>query len=135
MLKRGMRWAIALAGAAVALSGPLAAAAPRGAEGAERLSDSAIRAQIVTLAEREIGYRERGDYCTKFGPCEVWCSLLVTWVWRHAGVAYRDNLVKVVVDVPDTIRNRKWMKAFKGRWKGRLEQLELWMVSYRIEIE
>ena len=55
--------------------------------------------------------------------------------WRHGGVAYRDNLVKIVVDVPDTIRNRKWMKAFKGRWKGRLEQLELWLVSYRIEID
>ena len=55
--------------------------------------------------------------------------------WRHGGVAYRDNLVKVVVDVPDTVSNRKWMKALKGRWKARLEQLELWMVSYRIEIE
>lgn len=55
--------------------------------------------------------------------------------WRHGGVAYRDNLVKVVVDVPDTTPNRKWMKTFKARWKARLEQLELWMVSYRIEIE
>ncbi len=55
--------------------------------------------------------------------------------WRHGGVAYRDNLVKVVVDVPDTQRNRKCMKTFKGHWKARLEQLELWMVSYPIEIE
>ena len=55
--------------------------------------------------------------------------------WRHSGVVYRDNLVKVVVDVPDSAKNRRWMKAFKGRWKARLEQLELWMVSYQIEIE
>jgi hypothetical protein len=55
--------------------------------------------------------------------------------WRHGGVAYRDNLVKVVIDVPDTVRNRKWMKTFKNRWKARLEQLELWMVSYQIVIE
>jgi hypothetical protein len=55
--------------------------------------------------------------------------------WRHGGVLYRDNLVKVVVDVPDLAKNRRWMKEFKGRWKVRLEQLELWMVSYRIEIE
>lgn len=27
------------------------------------------------------------------------------------------------------------MKQFKGRWKTRLEQLELWMVSHRIEVE
>jgi len=27
------------------------------------------------------------------------------------------------------------MRQFKERWKMRLEQLELWMVSYRIEVE
>ena len=55
--------------------------------------------------------------------------------WRHADVVYRDNLVKLVVDFPDTVKNRRWMKDFKSRWKIKLEQLELWMVSYYIEIE
>jgi hypothetical protein len=55
--------------------------------------------------------------------------------WRHGGVLYRDNLVRVVVDAPDSVANRQWMRQFKGRWKGRLEQLDLWMVSYRIEVE
>ena len=55
--------------------------------------------------------------------------------WRHGGILYRDDLVRVVVDVPDSARNRQWMKQFKDRWKVRLEQLELWVVSYRIEVE
>jgi hypothetical protein len=55
--------------------------------------------------------------------------------WRHAGVVYRDTLVKIVVDIPDSAKNRTWMKKFKERWKVRLEQLELWMVSYNIQIE
>jgi hypothetical protein len=55
--------------------------------------------------------------------------------WRHGSVLYRDELVRLVVVVPDSVKNRRWMKAFKARWKARLEQLELWMVSYRIEIE
>lgn len=55
--------------------------------------------------------------------------------WRHGGVIYRDNLVKVVVDVPDNAVNRRWMRAFKERWKNKLEQLELWLVSYRIELD
>jgi hypothetical protein len=55
--------------------------------------------------------------------------------WRYGGVVYRDNLVRVVVDVPDLPANRQWMRQFKSRWKGRLEQLDLWMVSYRIEVE
>jgi len=43
--------------------------------------------------------------------------------------------VRLVVDIPDTMVNRQWMRGFKARWKVRLEQLELWLVSYRIEIE
>jgi hypothetical protein len=55
--------------------------------------------------------------------------------WRHGGVVYRDNLVRIVVDVPDSEENRNWMKRFKSQWKSKLQQLELWVVSYRIEIE
>jgi len=55
--------------------------------------------------------------------------------WRHGGVLYRDNLVRVVVDVPDSAMNRQWMREFKRRWKDRLEQVELWMVSFRIQVE
>jgi hypothetical protein len=31
--------------------------------------------------------------------------------------------------------NRHWMKVFKRCWKKKLEQLELWMVSYLVTIE
>ena len=55
--------------------------------------------------------------------------------WRHAGVLYRDTLVRLIVDVPDTAAHRQWMRQFKTRWKDRLEQLDLWLVSYRIEVE
>ncbi|HXG11236.1 MAG TPA: hypothetical protein VNK04_15870 [Gemmataceae bacterium] len=55
--------------------------------------------------------------------------------WYQTGVYYRDTLVRITVDVPDTVENRRWMKEFKARWKTTLEQLELWMVSYRIDVE
>jgi hypothetical protein len=55
--------------------------------------------------------------------------------WRHDEALFRDDLALVIVDVPDTAKNRKWMKAFKERWKRRLQQLEIWMVSYEIKIE
>jgi len=55
--------------------------------------------------------------------------------WRQSGILYRDDLVRIVVDVADSPRNRQWMRQFKDRWKVRLEQLELWMVGYRIDIE
>jgi len=55
--------------------------------------------------------------------------------WRNQGVLYRDNLVKIVVDVPDTEENREWMRDFKKRWKEKLEQLDLWLVSYAIDVD
>ncbi len=55
--------------------------------------------------------------------------------WRHGGVVYRDDLVRIVIDVPDEDGNRTWMREFKTRWKVRLDQLELWVISYRIDLE
>ena len=46
------------------------------------------RTNIVRIARSQLGYAERGTTnCTKYGPCEEWCSLFATWVWRRAGVA------------------------------------------------
>jgi hypothetical protein len=55
--------------------------------------------------------------------------------WRHGGVIVRDNLVKIVIDTPDSLSNRRWMKQYKDRWRTKLEQTELWMVSYSVEVE
>ena len=55
--------------------------------------------------------------------------------WRQAGTTYRDDLVRLVVDVPDAPEARDWVREFKARWKAKLEQLELWVVSYPIELE
>ncbi len=29
---------------------------------------------------------DTGYLCNPYGPCEEWCALFATWVWRHAGV-------------------------------------------------
>ena len=79
-----------------------------------------------TLAVLEIGDR--------FGSVS-YETQIIEGRWQQAGVVYRDNLARIVVDVPDRKENRTWMKAFKKRWKEKLEQLEIWMVSYRIDIE
>ncbi len=55
--------------------------------------------------------------------------------WRHQGILYRDNLVKIVIDAADEEANREWMREYKARWKQKLEQLELWLVSYTIDID
>lgn len=55
--------------------------------------------------------------------------------WRQAGVHYQDELVRLVVDLPDKAKNRQWMKGFIERWKERLAQLDLWLTSYQIDVD
>ena len=55
--------------------------------------------------------------------------------WRHGGVIVRDNLVKIVIDTPDSLNNRRWMKQYKDRWRAKLEQTELWIANYAVEVE
>ena len=59
----------------------------------------------------------------------------ITGYWRHEGTLYREKFTRVVVDVQDMPKNRLWMRQYKRQWKARLGQIELWMVSYQIEIE
>jgi hypothetical protein len=40
----------------------------------------------------------------------------------------------VFVDIPDTARTRQRMKAIKSSLKRRFRQLDIWMISYPINI-
>ena len=68
-----------------------------------------------------------------------WASSLETQIikglWVHEGIEYRDDLRRLAVDVVDNAKNRKWLRAFKARWKERTQQLQIWMISWRINIE
>ena len=85
-----------------------------------------VPAEWISLAVLEIGDR--------FGAVS-YETQVIEGRWQQAGVVYRDNLARIVVDVPDKKEKRAWMKSFKERWKKKLEQLDIWMVSYRIDIE
>jgi hypothetical protein len=49
---------------------------------------SQVGQRIVQVARSQIGVSEDppGSNCTIYGPCEAWCALFVTWVWRRGGV-------------------------------------------------
>jgi hypothetical protein len=50
--------------------------------------------------------------------------------WQHQGEVFRDELVRVFVDVPDTEKNRTFFAAYKEQLKTRLRQLDIWMTTY-----
>ena len=55
--------------------------------------------------------------------------------WRYQGVLYRDNLVKIVIDAADEEANREWTRMYKKCWKQKLEQLDLWLDSYTVDVD
>ena len=67
-------------------SGPGVASSSECGLGSVPSSEAAQR--IVQVARTQLGVHERppGSNCTVYGPCEPWCALFVTWVWRRAGI-------------------------------------------------
>jgi len=55
-------------------------------------------------------------------------------LWQHQGELYRDQLIRVFMDVPDTSANRQFFNQFKERLKSRFEQLDIWLTTYLIEV-
>jgi len=55
-------------------------------------------------------------------------------LWQHEGQVYRDNLVRLFVDVPDLQDSRDFIASFKARLKARFRQLDIWITSYPIDV-
>jgi hypothetical protein len=55
-------------------------------------------------------------------------------IWEHQGQSYRDDLVRIFVDVPDVPESRQFFVDFKERLKTRFQQIDIWMTTYPIEV-
>jgi hypothetical protein len=55
-------------------------------------------------------------------------------LWRHEGESYRDDLIRVFVDVADEAEHRKFLLEFKESLKARFQQIDIWMTTYPIEV-
>ncbi|HET6883536.1 MAG TPA: hypothetical protein VFI31_25515 [Pirellulales bacterium] len=55
-------------------------------------------------------------------------------LWHYEGQAYRDDLVRIFVDVQDIPAVREFFIEFKERIKARFQQLDIWLATYPIEV-
>jgi hypothetical protein len=58
---------------------------------------------------------------------------IIRGLWQHEGQSYRDDLMRVFLDVADTPENRKFFEEFKDLLKTRFRQLDIWVTTYPIE--
>ncbi len=54
--------------------------------------------------------------------------------WSFEGQTFRDDLIRVFVDVPDASEGRQFFVEYKERLKDRFQQLDIWMTTYLIEV-
>ena len=55
-------------------------------------------------------------------------------IWWHEDVRYEDTSVRLTVDVEDTPENRQFFIEFKATLLQRFEQIEIYIVSYPVDI-
>jgi hypothetical protein len=54
--------------------------------------------------------------------------------WSHQGERYRDDLLRVFVDVADVPENRQFFVEFKEQLKTNFQQLDIWLTTHPLEI-
>jgi hypothetical protein len=55
-------------------------------------------------------------------------------LWRHEGESYRDDLIRVFIDIADEPEHRQFFLEFKERLKSQFQQIDNWMTTYPIEV-
>ena len=69
----------------------------------------------------------------KFGA--VSCDTqTIQGVWQHAGQEYRDDLVRLFIDIPDLPEHRAFLAEYKETLKIRFQQIDIWMVTFPLDV-
>jgi hypothetical protein len=59
---------------------------------------------------------------------------IIRGLWQRDELIFRDDLVRVFVDVQDMAENRQFFLELKDRLKIRFQQIDIWMTSYPIDV-
>ena len=81
----------------------------------------------------QILHQTRAELLSKFDGVSFQPQSIVG-LWIHERVPYEDTSVRLTVDVKDTKKNREFFLKYKRVLLKRFEQMEIYIVSYPVEI-
>ena len=58
---------------------------------------------------------------------------IIRGIWEHASQSYRDELIRVFVDVLDTPENQQFFREYKEKLKIRFKQIDIRITTFIIE--
>ena len=59
---------------------------------------------------------------------------IIRGIWEHASQSFRDDLIRIFIDVSDTPDNQKFFRDFKEQLKARFQQIDIRITTYLIEV-
>ncbi len=59
---------------------------------------------------------------------------IIRGIWEHAGISYRDELIRIFVDVDDLQENHQFFRDFKEQLKVTFRQVDIRITTYLIEV-
>ena len=77
--------------------------------------------------------RTREELVAEFGAISVHPES-VRGIWMHEGARYEDVSIRLTVDVDDSPESRLFFTNFKQTLLERFEQIEIYIVSYPVDI-
>ena len=92
-----------------------------------------IRYNDGILVEPEKFYQTREELVVQFGALTT-CPELYEGTWIFDQQKFEDSSVRLYVDVEASPEHRAFFVRFKETLKSRFRQLDIWIVSYDIEI-
>jgi hypothetical protein len=78
-------------------------------------------------------YETRLDLVAQFGAIDFNPNP-TRGFWVHEGRRYEDELVRLVVDVEDTVENHELFTRFKETLLERFEQIEIYIATYPVDL-
>ena len=92
-----------------------------------------IRYNDGSPVEEEKFARTRRELVAMFGALTKQPDTFQGW-WMHGGETYEDRNLRFIVDVEATPENRAFFAGLKETLKTRFRQIDIWMISYEIDI-
>lgn len=59
---------------------------------------------------------------------------IIRGIWEHAGQTFRDDLIRIFIDVADSPENQQFFHDFKEQLKSRFQQIDIRITTYLIEV-
>jgi hypothetical protein len=83
--------------------------------------------------EREKFLATNGELALQFGAVSFLPETL-RGVWIHEGQRFEEDNIRLFVDVEETPESAAFFRHFKTTLKERFRQIDIWIVSYEIQI-